>query len=673
MARSKKVGASHRGGFQLPLDFLPESGWIAPGPGDLPDLRRVPEMALDTENRDDGLARGRGPGWATGAGHVCGASIAWGDPGDVRSMYLPIGHPDTDNLDTSIVGRWIADHVKAGVRVVFHNAGYDLGWMRREWGIDPSQVVVDDTTALAVAVDENRYTYRLDDLCAWRSLPGKDETLLREAANAFDVDPKSGLWRLPARFVATYAAQDAAATLNLARSLRPALVEENTIDSYQLEMDLVPCILEMRWRGVRVDLDAASEAKKNVLKLRDECLAELGHNLGTSGVTVSNCRSPDWLDHWFAEEGVPVASMTKSGRGSFTADWMRDHEHWLPRLVSRAAQLDNIANKFLQGFIIDYAHDGRLHATINQYRSEDDKGTRTTRLSYSDPPLQQMPARDDELAQLVRGAFVPEDGEKWLGADYSQQELRLMVHYAAAKNLSRAREAMQRYIDEPDTDFHKLVIEWTGLARKPAKNATFAKAFGAGVHKFAAMIGVGLDEGKEKMAMYDREMPFVQELSEEAEKIARRRGFIVLLDGARSHFDKWEPAWRQPDEEWKPETDYESARLQWPGQKLKRANTRKGMSRLIQGGAARQTKMAMRACWREGYVALLQMHDELDFSIGEERHGTRIVELMRDASPLRVPSKVDGDYGIDWGQATHDVPDDEKWRKLWQNVPARVG
>ena len=143
---------------------------------------------------------------------------------------------------------------------------------------------------------------------------------------------------------------------------------------------------------------------------------------------------------------------------------------------------------------------GRIHAEIHPHRS-DDGGTRSLRFSYSNPPLQQMPSRDEELAPLIRGVFLPEEGEVWAKPDVSQQEFRFIVHYAVKHGLRKAKEAAERYRTDPDTDFHQLVADWTGLERTSAKNINFAKAFGAGVRKFAAMIGKPEDEAR---AIYDR-------------------------------------------------------------------------------------------------------------------------------------------------------------------------
>lgn len=640
----------------MPL-ITPDSDWTRIT--ELPDLRRVPRMARDRETRDDGLSAGRGPGWAFRAGHTVGLSVAW----DGGSFYAPTRHPDSDNFDPDQVAQWERDHQH--VPTLFHNAGYDVGWGVAE-GVPPPDHI-GDTMAQAVFADENRLSYQLDDLCRWRGVPGKDTRALREAAVAYGFAPsklKANLWRMPARYVGPYAEADAVALLGLSDSLTPLLREEETFDAYRLEMDLVPMVCEMRRRGIRVDLEAAERGKVTCYTKRDAAFRELSDKLGTR-VGMEEIGKTSWLEKAFDAQGIPYPRTEKTGVGSFTAGttgWMQKHPHWLPKLIVQADQYHNIASKFLQGFILDYSHRGRLHANINQYLGEDEDGVRrgtiTFRFSYSDPALQQMPNRIEELAALVRGCFLPNEGEVWCTLDYSQQEYRLIVHFAVILGCTKAEVAAEKYRRDPKTDYHSMVAELTGLERKPAKDTNFAKSYGAGIPKFASMINQSEDAARAIMEQYDREMPFVKELSERLQKLGQRRGYIKLLDGARAHFSQWELAWREYGSPYQPPANSEAeAHARWPGKRVKRAFTKDAMNRLIQGSAARQTKMAMLSCWREGYCPLLQMHDELDFSLAEETgeaDGKRLSELMRDVVQLEVPMAVDAEYGMNWGKAKND-------------------
>lgn len=646
----------HRGGQQMPL-FVPETTWETLR--ELPDLKNISEMAVDTETRDVGLASARGPAWPYKNGHVCGVGIATSE----GAFYVPLQHPDSECYDRDAFVRWLTHHFSSKkTRFIFQNAHYDLGWIRADLDVKPPELV-DDTMAMAVSLDENRADtgdgYSLDALCGWQGIPGKDETVLREAAAAYCLDPKSEMWKLPARFVGQYAEQDPASTLALARSLRPLLDAQDVTAAYQLEMDIVPCVHEMRWRGVRVDLDRAAQAQAQLRKQRDLVLRQIGDKLKHT-VSMDEMRSARWLEKAYDEEGLAYERTKKNDQGQFESKTMRLHAHWLPRLIAAARDADQAENKFLGQYIMAYAHRGRLHANINQYLSQQDdegstgaKGTRTSRFSYSDPPLQQMPNRNEDIAAIIRGAFLPEEGETWGALDYSQQEYRLIVHYAEKMDLAKSHEAGDRYRGDPNTDFHDMVAEMTGLERKPAKDTNFAKSYGAGVKKFASMTGMSLERAAATMKQYDTELPFVKELNKECQTQAEKRGYIRMIDGARMHFDLWEPTWRGDDEAYSPPKLRDAAVAHWGvDRRLRRAYAHKAMNGLIQGSAARQTKTAMRDIWRAGLpVPLLQLHDELGFSFSREKDAHECARVMREAIPLLVPMKVDAEFGSTWGNA----------------------
>lgn len=650
MAKAKKN--FHVGGEQLPL-ITPTSTWTVPT--ELPDLRRVGLLAEDLETCDPGLAAGRGPSWPYGRGHICGVSHAWMEGRELRSIYVPTRHPDTENFDEKRVAEWLTDlHRAPDLRVVYQNGqSYDCGWNRCYWDVPPP-LVIEDTIAAAVMVDENRHSYDLDALCRWLGVEGKDEALLAEAAAAYGFDRKADMWRLPARYVGPYAEQDPRSTLGCFLKLEPMMRAEGTCDAYRVEMDLIPLTTEMRRRGVRVNLERAEQYARDLEARRDEALRRIT-DLLKHQTDMDDVRSPLWCERVFTELKIPF-TRTATGQGSFKRKWMLAYEeHPLPALVALAEKSEEMAHKFIRGFIMDYAHadpsgQARIHSCINQFRSEEG-GTRSHRFSYSDPALQQAPNRDEEMSEIFRGSFEPEPGELWGALDYSQQEYRHIVDVAEEHGCRGAKKAADQYRRDPKTDFHVYVSEITGLERKPAKDSNFGKAFGAGVGKFAEMIGKSKEEAKRIYDQYDTEMPFVKEVATLAQKYAERYGYITLIDGARSHFDLWEVAWREEGEPYQAPRPLESAEKTWLNRKIRRAFTHKALNRKIQGSAARQTKAWMLGCWREGIVPMLQMHDELDFSFADEKTAARAVEIGRDVIKLRVPMMVDAEFGVTWGAA----------------------
>jgi len=670
---------------QIPLITQP-SDWTVPT--ELPDLSGFNEIAVDTEEKDQGLLDGRGPGWAFGpsGGFVAGVSAAWREGSEVRSIYVPIRHPDTSCVDKDKVANWLG-HIykrKRG-RTVFCKSDFDIGWTEADLNLAPP-INIDDIGCQAMMLDENRRpergfetAYGLDAIANWCGVEGKDDKALRDAAFDFGfkgTDVKKNLWRMPARYVGPYAEQDARATLLCHEHMRPQVTRDEMDDAYNTEMGLVPMVHAMRKRGIRINAERAwnlherlyARAELVFKRIKDEIKVNVG---------IDEIRQQRWLIQWCETLGVDYQSHFKEEKASFGKDWMRGDPHWFPRAVAEAKQCIESADKFVKGYLIDYSTSkGRIHATINQFKTEDG-GTRSHRFSYSDPPVQQMPSRPDpvegwdlteEIAKEIRTSFEPEEGELWFAPDYSQQEYRLIVHYASILDCRKADEAVEKYLNDPNTDFHQLVVEMTGLTRRRAKDVNFAKAYGAGVGKFAIMTGMSFEEAGRVMGQYDGEMPFVKQLNDICDKQAQQMGFIKMFDGARSHFDDWEPRWIERSERErgfaeqrpmypcrKPEA---IARTQdehhpWHGLNLRRADTRKAMNRLIQGGAARQVKRAMLACWREGYVPMIQMHDELGFSLARERDGRRIGQIMREVVQLRVPMRVDEEWGTTWGTAKY--------------------
>jgi DNA polymerase I-like protein with 3'-5' exonuclease and polymerase domains len=645
-------------------------------PDALPDLRRVDLIALDTETKDDRLQAGKGSGWATGETTIKGIAVAHHANGEIHPNYFPISHPDSPNFPPEQVFQWVRDHVApGGPRIVTMNGGYDWGVLRSEAGIVmPPPERLEEIVALATMIDENRFSYSLDNLCAWQGLPGKNEDELRAIIKArLNIKcgirknkPQAYIAQLPAQFVGPYAETDAAQTLALFEKLYPKLNEEGTETAYRLEVAQLPITHEMRQRGIRADATAAERNHILLLQKRDGVLAKLGELVGHP-VDMEDINNVKWLAATADRFGIKYPH-TPGGQPSFTAGafgWMHWHPHEFPRLVTRAREF-NTAAAGLMHYVLKYITRGRIHAEIHPHRS-DDGGTRSFRYSYSDPPLQQMPSHDPEITPLVRSVFLPEEGERWATVDFAQQEFRLLTGRAAEHDLTGARDALERYRNDPNTDFHSLVAEMTGLSRGDAKHATFGKAYGAGITKFAGIIRKSEDEARAIYDRYDRELPFVSELSALCQRQVERDGYLTLIDGARRHYDQWEArgvAWGKGN---LAPCDVGTARRRrrdpshpWFGQKLQRAGAYFAMNAEIQGNGARIAKLWMVACWREGIVPLLMMHDGLELSVSSPDLAERIAQLGCEVAILPVPMRADVKYGRTWADAKH----------AWADVPA---
>jgi DNA polymerase I-like protein with 3'-5' exonuclease and polymerase domains len=651
-----------------------QTNWVMPT--ELPDLSRETEIAIDTETCDPGLKKGIGPGFYMfeksnlNTGYIAGISAAWRD----QSIYIPLRHERRKYFDHDLVQRWIRSLAKQDhTRFIFHNFAYDWGWLNAEFDIKPP-LLLDDTGAMASMIDENRPDYSLDGLCQWQGLPGKDETGLREAMALRRVPAnqvKSMLFELPPHHVGPYAEQDAASTLTLAHQLRPLLSEENLDFAYQVERDLMPITLSMKQRGIRIDAIRTNRLIKEIKGRCDQELVKLSEKI-EERVTINELRRSRWLEASFQKMNLWYPRTQKSetyadGQASFEKNFMATHEHWFPRTCHKIKHQYDLADKFLEKFILGYAYKGRVYPSVNQFRSETG-GARSHRFSYADPPLQQMPSRDDEWAPLIRSCFIPEEGEVWGSIDYRQQEYRLIVFTAELQGCTGAKKAADMYRSNRDTDFHNYVSEITRLPRRRAKDVNFAKSYGAGVAKFGLMTGMSEAEAKATMLQYDTELPFVKEVADWYSRYANRYGYIEMLDGARNHFNLWEPMYRDWDKELEYKKQYGAAGVMpchmedmqlrvrdithpWSGERVKRAFTHKAFNRMIQGTAARQVKLAMVQVYHAGYPPLLQIHDELGFSFANPENIAICAKIMEEAMPqITIPMLTDTKIGKSWGE-----------------------
>ena len=619
--------------MQIPL-LQPESDWIAPQV--LPKFDSHETLAVDLETYDPNLTN-RGPGWATGDGYIVGIAIA----SDKWSGYLPIRHENGGNLEEELVIRWLKrtfENHKG--TMVFHNALYDVGWLKRE-GVELT-CTIRDTMFAAPLFDENRWSYSLNNLGMDFLAESKDETLLENAAKAWGVNPKGGMWALPAKYVGPYAEQDAVLTLKLWKIFKKRIEIEGLQKIYDLECDLIPLLIEMRWRGVRIDTDRAEQTATEMSKKEQQLLVEIKRRFGVSvdiWASASIQKAFDTNDLWYPH--------TEKGAPSFQGPWLEAHEHDLPKMIVEARRINKARTTFIEGAILEYSHNGRIHAEAHPLKN-DGGGTVTGRFSYSNPNLQQVPARDPEIGKLIRSLFIPEEGATWGAFDYSQQEPRITVHYASLLGLEGATDAVKAYSTE-GADFHQIVADMAGIPRKQAKNINLGLTYGMGQQKLIRELGLEPDEALKLLETYHRRVPFIRGLQSRCTRIAEQRGCITTLGGRKCHFDLWEAVGFLHDEKQTP-LPLQEAKDKY-GDNLKRSFTYKALNKLIQGSAADMTKLAMRDLWKEGLVPHIQIHDELDYSIFNQEQAEIVIDRMINCVKMRVPLVVDYESGSNWGEA----------------------
>jgi len=612
------------------LVFKPETEWVKPT--EFPDLTDRQEIAIDLETQDPDL-KSKGSGSVIKNGKVVGISVA--TEGFVG--YFPFDHEGGDNLEKSKVIQWFTDLCKSNSVKIFHNAMYDVCWIR-SMGIEIKGDVVDTMIASSL-INENRFRYDLNSLGKEYVGWGKAETALRNAADDWGINPKSELWKLPAMYVGTYAERDAELTYNLWKALKKELSNQDLGAIFELESNLFPCLVDMKFLGVRVDVQKAHKLKQQLASQEKQLLLEIKKETKID-TQIWAARSIAMV---FDKLKIPYERTLKTNAPSFTKNFLSSHSHPIVNKIAKAREINKAHTTFIDT-IIRFEHNGRIHADINQIRS-DSGGTVTGRFSYANPNLQQIPARNKDLGPLIRSLFIPESGCEWGCFDYNQQEPRLVVHYASLQQLPSAMNVVDAYKDG-DADFHKIVADMADIPRLQAKTINLGLFYGMGKAKLQAELGVSEEKAKNLFQLYHGKVPFVKQLMNAVSNRAQQRGQIRTLLGRLCRFHLWEPNYFGIH---KPLSLEEAVQEHGPGG-IKRAFTYKALNKLIQGSAADMTKKCMLELYKEGIIPHIQIHDELDISVEDDKQAKQIIQIMEAAVELKVPNKVDYEAGENWGK-----------------------
>jgi len=630
-----------------PQPYLPDTGWRMPKA--LPRLWEASAIAFDVETFDPALLT-QGPGWARGSGHVVG--FALGTPDGFRAYY-PLRHRTGENFAPDKILPWLRQVMETPhIPKVGANLLYDVGWMRAE-GVQVQGPLHDVQFAEALLTESGKTN--LEHLGQKYLGAGKESTLLYTwLAEWFGEKPSSAMRKhihaAPASLVGPYAASDVELPLRIMEKQWPLLAAEGLLDVFHMECRLIPLLLEMRAAGVSVDIDRAEQLYDELGNRAEKQNAELSALVGFPvNVNAAASLAQAWKALGLRHE------TSATGKPSFTKPYLQNCPHPVAAKVVDIRKTQKLRDTFLKSYILDAHVDGKVFCQFHPLRGGTG-GTRSGRFASSKPNLQNVPSRDEELAPLIRGLFVPDAGHVgWKRFDYSQIEYRFLAHYATGPG---AEDVRARYAANPNTDYHKLaqdmVSEMTGLElkRKPAKTISFGLIYGMGVAKLIRSLGLTDAPGKKLFEAYHRAMPFVKTTMQAAVREAETTGAIRTILGRKSRFDLWEPS------QWSKNTlalPYEKALAVWGGD-IRLAHTHKALNRKLQGSAADLMKVAMLRAWDDGLfdvlgVPRLTIHDELDFSdAGAPADAWEaLAETMNGAIPLRVPVLVDGETGPDWG------------------------
>lgn len=622
--------------------FPPDSTWALPSLSQLPSWAGAKRVAIDVETRDPRLKE-LGPG-VRRDGYLVGVSFAIEDG---PAAYLPFDHANGANLDRANVLAYLRAQAETfRGDLVGANLPYDLDYLL-EAGVEFQPRFFRDVQVAEPLLDELRDSYSLQAIAERYDLPGKDEGLLRAAAESYGFDPKKDLWRLPAEYVGPYAERDVRLPLDLLRRQERRLDEEGLWGIYDLESALLPVLVRMRRRGVRVSDERLDRAAGWCFEKEEALLAKVQDLTGVR-VEVGDVWKAEVVARVLVHLGVKVPRTPKTNKPSVTAELLDSVDHDAARALAEARAVNKVRTTFVAS-IREHATNGRVHSTFNQLRNrseegadgdESERGARFGRLSSSDPNLQQQPGRDPELGPLLRSCYLPDEGAEWACLDYSQQEPRWLTHYASLEECRGAKEAAERYRADPTLDIYAFIVEACGIKRSDAKTILLGKMYGMGGAKLCRSLGLptrwierrygpGLievagDEGQALITRFDDRFPYAKSLAIRCEGAATHKGYIFTALGRRCRFPR-----------------KDGGGYDW---------THKALNRLIQGSSADQMKKALVDADRAGFPIQLQVHDELDLSYTDRTRLDELARIMCDAVPSTVPFRVDIETGPSWGE-----------------------
>lgn len=605
---------------------------------DLPNLSNVKLLGLDTETKDLDLLD-KGPGFIRGAAHIVGVSVAVED----AAWYFPIRHEYAPqvamNMNPEKVFKWLQAVLNSTKAIVGANLSYDFEALRAEGVLIPNGIRGYDVLYAEPLIDENRYQYSLETLSQQYLKEGKESPLLYKwCADSFggaaDAKQRANIWRSPPTLVGPYAESDAILPVKILAEQMKKLEEEELVELFHMECDLIPLLLDMRFTGVRIDEERAIQASK---WLREQ--AKIAQDK-IPGIDVWSGLS---LERAFKREGHEIL-YTEAGNASFTRGWLEAQEHPLAKAILDVRLYEKCANPFIESYLLGNLHKGRVHCQFHPLRS-DNYGTVSGRFSSSNPNLQNIPSRHPVLGPYLRSLYIPENDCDWTRGDHSQIEYRLLVHDAVGKG---ADDLRKRFKEDPTTDFHQLTIDMTKeitgitLARTPAKNLNFGLVYGMGKDKTTRSLGVSPEIGARLYDAYFKAMPSVKETNQLAQRIANRKGYIKTRLKRRRRFPKMKESKFGKGEE--------------------RVGVHAALNARLQGGAADVLKKGMVNCHKAGLFEPdacgylhLTVHDELDISTPRTARAAQATaemkHIMETCVKLKVPLIFQLTKGSNWGEA----------------------
>lgn len=567
-------------------------------------------VAVDVETHDPDLKK-LGPGGVFNdpdRGHLVGVAIA---PEGMKPVYLPLFHHGGGNFENPHA---ILDELKDAATaasectIVGHNLLYDLEWLSAS-GVHFEGSSLWCTKAAESVINDRHQSYSLKHLAQAHGLPDK-------------LDPPGGpegIASASGRRVISYATRDAELALDLYRRQSADMVR-----AMLLESRLLKPLHRLRMRGVRVNEALIHDMIADRTVLTQKILSELGiESFNTEGDALTIMQRCGISAQETEKGGVKRDKSVFASSDHPTARRYAEGKNAMTEL----GLLETLQKHWVDGRVHPLYLNNRGQGTATG-EGDSGGGARFGRLSCKSPNIQQQPSD-----AAWRKIFLPEEGEHWVSADYSQQEPRLALALAVKWGISGAKEVAARYHADAALDYHTMTAEITGLDRHYAKRIFLGSCYGMGKAKMAENLGVSMEKADELLKQVRQTAPYIGALSGEATRRAEKEGHLTSALGRRYSF----------------------------GNKAGDTFPYKALNRLVQGNASEQTKMALVVLDDvAGITPICQVHDEICVSIPDQdgsplprliAETTRIMEAARVDLHRYVPPKADIEVGRSWGES----------------------
>ncbi len=431
-----------------------------------------------------------------------------------------------------------------------------------------------------------------------------------------------------------YACEDADITLQLKYKLEEDLKRNNSEELfYTIEMPLVPVLVEMERNGVRLDTTALKNTSEKLtaklIQLEDEI-----HSLAGIDFNVSSPKQvgETLFDHMKLDE---KAKKTKSGQYTTSEEVLLKYKnkHEIVEKILEYRTIKKLLSTYIDSLpLMINPKTHKIHTSFNQ------TVTATGRLSSSNPNLQNIPIRDDE-GREIRKAFIPNEGDEFFSADYSQIELRIMAHLSNDEHMIEAfNHGLDIHTATAAKIYKEEVSDVTSQMRNKAKTANFGIIYGISVFGLSERLNIERKEAKQLIDGYFESYPDVSRYMEESKEKARSMGYVETLFKRKRFL---------------PDINSRNAIVRGFAE-------RNAINAPIQGSAADIIKVAMINIFKRikkeelNAKMILQVHDELNFSVPKEEKKILeniVIEEMENAYQMKVPLKVDCGWGKNWLEA----------------------